>query len=150
MSATVLGCGHTSHMRLFNIDVVMTAPQVHLHFMTNDDEYDELGYAKVELCCHGCGASTLVYYTNTDKPDRRVQVRDEFVKVHARCPNRSYQSSCPDWRTSFKLLDIRQKTVKWEDQALPMGRKRRFDKKTALPLPPPPQPKSRPRKTQRP
>lgn len=139
MSATILGCGHTSHMRLFSIDVVVTAPQVHLHFLTDETEYEELGYAKVELCCHGCGASTLVYYTNSDNADRRVQVRDEFVQRHTKCPNRSYQSSCPDWRTSFRRLDIRQKFHQWSEPKV----SRKNERKAFVP---PPQPRTRPRK----
>lgn len=142
MSATVLGCGHTSHQRLFTIDVVMTTPQVHLHFLTDDSEYEELGYAKVEICCHGCGASTLVYYTNSDKPDRRVQIRDDFARLHSKCPNRNYQSSCPDWRTSFKLIDIRQRVLRWEDRVVPTQRKR----EERMPFTPPPQQRPRARK----
>ena len=132
MSATILGCGHTSHLKLFSIDVIVNAPQVHLHFLTDETEYEEMGYAKIELCCHGCGASTLVYYTNADNPDRRVQVRDEFVQKHMRCPNRSYQSSCPDWRTSFKRLDIRQKVNQWVEPKV----SRRNERAAFVPLPP--------------
>jgi hypothetical protein len=124
MSATVLGCGHTSHQRLFTIDVITTAPQVHLHFLTDDSEYEELGYAKVELCCHGCGASTLVYYTNNGKTDRRVQVRDEFARKHSGCPNRSYQSHCPDWRSTFKRVDLRPHAAQQWEEADPPKRKR--------------------------
>ena len=127
MSATILGCGHTSHLHLFDIDIIVTAPQVHLHFWTGEEEYEELGYGKVELCCHGCGASTLVYYMNEDKHDRHLQIRDEFTRKHARCPNRNYQSVCPDWRTSFKTVDIRQKkSPKWADSepSAPLRRRR--------------------------
>ena len=49
MSATVLGCWHTSHLRLFTIDVMTNLPHIHLHFMTDEDEYNELGYGKVEI-----------------------------------------------------------------------------------------------------
>lgn len=121
MSANVLGCGHTSHLRLFAIDVVTASPQVHLHFMTADEEYDELGYGKVEIVCHGCGASTLIYYTDDGREHRRIQMRDEFVHVHSKCPNRNYESACPDWRTSFKRVDLRQK----HDDDLPVPRRRR-------------------------
>ena len=107
MSATVLGCGHTSHLRLFEIDIVVRSPQVHLHFWTSKSEYDELGYAKVELCCHGCGAAELIYYLDEEANDRHLKLRDEFALRHARCPNRNYQSMCPDWRSSFKVIDIR-------------------------------------------
>lgn len=142
MSATVLGCGHTSHLRLFTIDVMTNLPHIHLHFMTDEDEYNELGYGKVELCCHGCGASTLVYYTDSDKQDRRVQLRDEFSKKHAKCLNRGYQSSCPDWRTSFKVIDIRQKVIKWDEPTTPIKR-RRYAKKQEFPVTPRPQPRTR-------
>jgi len=142
MSATVLGCGHTSHLRLFTIDVMTNLPHIHLHFMTDEDEYNELGYGKVELCCHGCGASTLVYYTDSDKQDRRVQLRDEFSKKHGKCQNRGYQSSCPDWRTSFKVIDIRQKVIKWDEPTTPIKR-RRYPKKQEFPVTPRPPPRTR-------
>ena len=138
MSATVLGCGHTSHLRLFTIDVMTTLPHIHLHFMTGEDEYEELGYGKVELCCHGCGASTLVYYTDSDKPDRRVQLRDEFSKKHAKCKNRGYEHSCPDWRSTFKVIDIRQKIIKWDEPVTTIKRRRYPKRQEFQPAPRPP------------
>lgn len=115
MSAVVLGCGHTEHLHLFETDIMMNAPQVHLHFLTGEEEYEEYGFGKVELCCHGCGASTLVYYTNEGRHERHLQLRDEFTREHKKCPDRNYQSSCPDWRSSHKIVDIRPKknTAKW-------------------------------------
>lgn len=142
MSATVLGCGHTSHQHLFTVDIVVTAPQVHLHFLTGEEEYMELGYGKVELCCHGCGASTLVYYVDNDNSNRSLQVRNDFTKKHEKCPNRNYQSSCPDWRTSFKVIDIRQKVVKWNEPVKPLVR-RRAQKKEMFPTTQRPQPRVR-------
>jgi len=142
MSATVLGCGHTSHLRLFTIDVMTNLPHIHLHFMTDKDEYAELGYGKIEICCHGCGASTLVYYTDSDKPDRRVQLRDEFSQKHARCRNRGYQHACPDWRTSFRVIDIRQKIIQC-DEPVAVTKRRRYPKKQEYPPTPRPQPRTR-------
>lgn len=137
MSATVLGCGHTAHLRLFTIDVMTTLPHIHLHFFTGEEEYNELGYGKVELCCHGCGASTLVYYMESDRQDRRVQLRDEFSQKHAKCPNKGYQSTCPDWRTSFRVVDIRPRSMKWDDQPTFTKRKRTIKKKAEFAISPP-------------
>jgi excisionase family DNA binding protein len=121
MSATLLGCGHTAHLDLMVCEVAVTAPQVHLHFLTDGSEYEQLGYAKLELCCHGCGASTLVYYTDTGPIRRRMQLRNEFIKAHRRCPNRNYQSECPDWRTSFSTIDIRKRLLTVAQAALRLG-----------------------------
>lgn len=124
MSATVIGCGHTSHLNLFSIDVIVASPQVHLHFLTKEkEEYKELGYGKVEIVCHGCGESLLVYYMDDNHNELRLQVRDEFVHRHIKCPNRQYEMACPDWRTSFKVMDLRRAPpLRWK--TVPLRRKR--------------------------
>lgn len=142
MSATVLGCGHTSHLRLFTIDVMTNLPHIHLHFMTDEEEYTELGYGKIELCCHGCEASTLVYYTDSNKPDRRVQLRDEFSQKHSQCRNRDYQYTCPDWRTSFRVIDIRRNIAQCEEPDV-ITKRRRYTKKQEFQPTPRPQLRTR-------
>jgi hypothetical protein len=137
MSATVLGCGHTSHLGLFAIDTITKAPQIHLHYMTDTTEYEELGYGKIELCCHGCGASTLVYYKDDNTDDSRVAIKDEFVIAHEMCPDRRYDIQCPDWRSSFKVIDIRARKIRWFEKAVSM-RRRPAKKSTGLVIPPPP------------
>lgn len=136
MSATVLGCGHTSHLHLSDIKVLLATPHIHQHFWTGLAEYQELGYGKVELCCHGCGASLLVYYRHEETPDRHQQIQNTFIETHKYCPNHGYQRSCPDWRSSFTVLDIRQTKLSEESNSNPTNplsckRKRR---RSLLPL----------------
>jgi hypothetical protein len=105
MSASVLGCGHAC--QLMDVNTVKTAPQVHLHFLTDEEEYKQLGYGKVELCCHGCGASLLMYYTESQAQRRaHLKVRDDFVKSHGKCP-RVVGGHCHNWRSTFSVVDIR-------------------------------------------
>jgi excisionase family DNA binding protein len=89
--------------------------------MTDQREREQLGYSKIELCCHGCGASTLVYYTDTCPIRRRTHLRNEFIKAHRSCPNRNYQNECPDWRTSFSTIDIRKTLLTVAQAALRLG-----------------------------
>ena len=107
MSATVLGCGHAS--QLMEINCIKGVPQVHLHFLTDEGEVD----ARVELCCHGCGASILLYYWEDAKRmtkqrmTKHQQIRDGFVRKHDHCPNREYERNCPNYRSSFETIDLR-------------------------------------------
>ena len=108
-SASVLGCGHASH--LMDVNILKTAPQIHLHFLTDKEEYALLGYGKVELCCHGCGASLLMYYIEGSAQQRaHLKVRDEFQKVHQRCPMILSPGHCHNWRSRFDIVDIRKST----------------------------------------
>lgn len=140
VSATVIGCGHTAHLQIFPISFVIEAPHIHLHFLTSEDEFKELCYSKVEMCCHGCGASVLVYYRDTDNVDRQTQTRDEFTQLHSKCPNHNYQSTCPDWRTSTRIIDLRCRSTAWKPS--PPTPKRRRSKKAIC------EPTTRARKTQ--
>lgn len=106
MGATVLGCGHASH--LFEVNYMEGAPQVHLHFMTDDAEYAKLGYGRLELVCHGCGASRLVLYDEgTGSRKRHVAVRNQFRDEHLKCPNKKFETTCPNYRRTFEKMDIR-------------------------------------------
>lgn len=109
MSAVVAPrCGHASH--LMEVDSMRNAPQVHLHFLTEGQEHYLLEYYKVELCCHGCGESTLVYFTeDPGSRSKHLSIRDAFVERHKMCPNHGYENWCPNWRSSFNTIDIRQK-----------------------------------------
>jgi hypothetical protein len=105
-SAVVMGCGHASF--LMDISVVRTTPHVHLHFLTDNKEYAELGYGKIELCCHGCGASLLMYCAESQAQKRaHILIRDEFVSKHIKCPPYIFNGHCPNWRTKFEMVDIR-------------------------------------------
>lgn len=98
----VWGCGHASHL-MDAVQSIKEHPQIHLHFLTPEDESD----AVLELCCHGCGKSLTVKYRADSKSIRPRKVREQFIAEHTSCPNRGYKNYCPDWRTSFEVLDIR-------------------------------------------
>lgn len=101
-------CGHVQH--LMEIDSIEGSPQVHIHFLTDDLECSYIGYRKVELCCHGCGESLLVYYgTSPEETDKRHnELRDGFISKHKICPNRDYENRCPNFRTKFEIADLRE------------------------------------------
>lgn len=107
MSATVIGCGSASH--LMDVNPVKEHPQVHLHFLTDKAEAAELGYSKLELCCHGCGASLLTYFTESAAQRRALlTVKNEFVRTHATCKmNQDGFRHCANWRMTFEMVDIR-------------------------------------------
>ena len=109
MSAQLLGSGQA--FDIIDSSYLKEAPQVHLHFMTDEKEYAANGSAKLELCCHGCGAATLLYYLEYGSPDaadrKSLKVRDEFSKQHKNCPNRGYDKLCPNYRASIKVIDLR-------------------------------------------
>jgi hypothetical protein len=105
-SADIFGCGHAS--ALMDVNTVKGYPQIHLHFLTDKTEYDELGYGRVELCCHGCGCSLLMYYTESHSQHRaHVKVRDIFVESHRGCRRKTFGRHCPNWRSRFDFVDIR-------------------------------------------
>ena len=108
MSAkVVLGIAASEFMET---DYLADAPQVHLHFLTGPEEYRELGYGRVELCCHGCGAALLVYYNDSaDGPGRASHLRltDQFAREHLGCKNRGFEKRCPAYRSSMGLADLR-------------------------------------------
>ena len=107
MSASVLE-GKTVR-ELIDSSFMEAAPQVHLHFLTDEEEYETLGFSKLELCCHSCGAAQLIYYFGSTDQGRLLEVRDAFVKSHQKCPNRRYEHSCPEFRSSITVLDLRGK-----------------------------------------
>lgn len=91
-------------------DYLADAPQVHLHFLTGPDEYRELGYGRVELCCHGCGAALLVYYNDSADGSGKashLDLTDRFADQHGRCENRHFERSCPTYRSSVDVTDLR-------------------------------------------
>lgn len=105
MGAEVLGCGHAHH--LMEVDYMDGSPQVHLHFLTEEAEFSENGYGRLELCCHGCGEAILVLYRDEGFRSAHLKVRNEFHQKHKACPDRNYAESCPDYRRSFKTVDLR-------------------------------------------
>jgi hypothetical protein len=108
MSAkVVLGIAASEFMET---DYLEDAPQVHLHFLTGPEEYRDLGYGRVELCCHGCGAGLLVYYNESaDGPGHasHLKLTDEFASKHTGCKNRGFEKRCPPYRSSMSLADLR-------------------------------------------
>lgn len=91
-------------------DYLADMPQVHLHFLTGPDEYRELGYGRVELCCHGCGRALLVYYNNSvDAGGKAIHlaVTNEFAERHCDCVNRHFERSCPAYRSAVAITDLR-------------------------------------------
>lgn len=106
MGAEVLGCGHAS--QLFEVNYMDGAPQVHLHFLTDDNEYKRQGFGRLELVCHGCGASRLVLYDNWSGSRRRhIQLRNMFRDLHKKCPDMKGKEYCPDYRSTSEILDVR-------------------------------------------
>jgi hypothetical protein len=108
MAAEVLSCGHAS--QLFEVDYLRDLPQVHLHFLTDAKEFESVGVGKVEICCHGCGASLLVTYDKSRTQRQHIELRNNFAKKHAKCPNKTYEGCCPNYRSSCAVLDVRRKT----------------------------------------
>lgn len=134
MSAEVIGCGFACH--LMEIDFIEDIPQVHLHFLTESDEYEELKYGKVEIVCHGCGEAVLVYYDEaSSNGNRHLKVRDSFAAKHQRCPSRVYEEHCPNYRSKIQVVDLRSrsKTKRWPEAKKPRRTKRRVSRKTLSP-----------------
>lgn len=105
MGATVLGCGHSVH--LFEAVYLEGVPQVHVHFLTDEEGFEAQGYGLLELVCHGCGASRLIVYDARHTHDRHVHFRDRFRDEHVRCVNRGFESYCPDYRRTIEVTDTR-------------------------------------------
>lgn len=112
MSASVLGNGRTLSNKvlqegLMQVYAIDEAPQVHIHLLTDDDEYEDTGEGAYEMCCHGCGTSVFVRYADFS-PDTDGKIRDQFFAEHANCPDHGYEAWCPDIRTRFFTVDSRQ------------------------------------------
>lgn len=117
MSAEIAGCGHAKCF--MEIDYLSDFPQIHLHFLTDDDFYDEFGYYKTEFCCHGCNSSVIMYYTNTNaRKKEHILAKNEFKKYHKKCTNRKFESECPAFRANIAILDVRPKGKETKKRAL--------------------------------
>lgn len=109
------------------VDSIKESPQVHIHFLTGSEEMMELGYGKIELCCHGCGNSLLVLYVEPEADDevnpdtRHLKFRDEFHQKHKLCPDRGYDRMCPNQRSKFDVVDLRTTTKRISDGPRPRG-----------------------------
>lgn len=91
-------------------DYLADLPQVHLHFLTGPDEYREMGFGRVELCCHGCGAAVLVLYNDSADGSGKashLEVTDAFADKHSGCANRHFEQSCPAYRSTIEVTDLR-------------------------------------------
>jgi hypothetical protein len=87
-----------------NVEWVRRAPQVHLHYLTDNRNKDPL--RKAEMCCHGCGTAVLLTYSSVNMAALE-STKDRFVNVHKQCPNHHYNKRCVDIRLSMELRDIR-------------------------------------------
>jgi hypothetical protein len=119
-NASVIGCGHACH--LMDVNVVKGYSHIHLHFLTDKQEYAELGYGKLELCCHSCGGSLLMYYTESPAQRRaQLKVRNDFEKTHRRCQRIRMTEHCSNWRSKFDFVDVRMSTEpqaqSWQKEA---------------------------------
>jgi hypothetical protein len=106
MGASVLGCGHAS--QLFKVDFLDGTPQVHLHYLTDDSEYKRQGFGRLELVCHGCGCSQLVYYDDSKPRRSHIAVRNTFQRHHKKCQNRGYEEYCSNYRRTMDVIDMRE------------------------------------------
>jgi hypothetical protein len=105
MGAMVLGCGHAS--QLFKVEYLEGSPQVHLHYLTDDDEFDRDGHGKIEFVCHGCGDSMLLRYDSSGSRRRFLAIRNRFRDAHLKCRNIGFEQSCPDYRRNVDVMDVR-------------------------------------------
>jgi hypothetical protein len=103
--AVVLGDGLAQE--LMDVETFRRHPHIHIHFLTPESEYRKMNEGKLELCCHSCGASLLVYYSSKTVLEAKTKVKQNFVNLHARCPKISFVDQCPNYRSSFATLDIR-------------------------------------------
>jgi hypothetical protein len=108
MGATVLGCGNSS--QLFEATYLDGAPQVHIHFLTSEAEFRELGYGRLEFVCHSCGDAQLITYGLDHTQQDHVLLRDRFRDKHLKCENRDFEGNCPDYRRRIETVDLRHKT----------------------------------------
>ncbi len=108
MAAEVLGCGHAFHL-FSTIASPKKLPFVHMHFMTDEETGKEQGYELLEMCCHACGASLLLYFPHIGSSKKPKMARDEFVGEHRGCKPFANNEFCPNFRSSFKRLDLRAK-----------------------------------------
>lgn len=117
MSATIAECGHDSCF--IETDFMSNSPQVHIHYLADDDFFEEYGYGRVELCCHGCASSILMYYSeSTSKDNRHIKVRDKFRSSHKKCVNHDYERRCPGIRLGIQVVDLRAPLKKVEKRPL--------------------------------
>ena len=106
------------------VQVCNAAPNVHTHFLEDDDTADERGYAEAEICCHACGVYIRIKYTLLPKDSEELEkvkqengmpvlntIRDKFLDKHRNCidavkhfgnllqkGNNHYKYLCPPWR----------------------------------------------------
>jgi hypothetical protein len=107
MGAQVLGCGHAS--QLFKVEYLEDTPQVHIHYLTEDEEVERDGFGKIEFVCHGCGAAMLLVYDANISRRSSLAIRNRFRADHMKCPDLGYEKICPDYRRTSKVVDVRRK-----------------------------------------
>jgi hypothetical protein len=95
---------------MMEVNSLESAPQIHLHFLTGEAEHKDFGFGRVELCCHGCGESLLVFYDGSGKRGH-MKLKKEFEAKHLKCPNHGYSNWCPNYRSEFLTADLRSKAV---------------------------------------
>jgi len=100
--AKVWECGHAWHF--FEIKQVDVAPHIHIHFLTDKEESEAIGYCRVEFCCHGCSDSLLVL---CDKETVLTGVGETYTEEHLKCALPDVDIACLDFRASLRTLDLR-------------------------------------------
>lgn len=101
----------------FECDYIVSMPHVHLHFLTDDEEYEVRGYGLLEIVCHGCGAALMVRYDEGRTKRECLKVRDDWADRHVSCGARAARTvvggtgtlpACLNYRSSVEAVDIRQ------------------------------------------
>jgi hypothetical protein len=49
----------------------------------------------------------LVYYREGGSTLLHRKAKEDFISKHSSCKNRNFQESCPNYRSSFGVLDLR-------------------------------------------
>lgn len=98
-------------------------PHVHRHYLTTDEDSDLLGFAAMELCCHGCGRAVVVKYVlpSLEETDRLLAALPEdergrglgkpralieqFQSDHVGCGGIGGNFLCPPARGKTQFLD---------------------------------------------
>lgn len=89
------------------VQCVEGAPHVHLHFLTTDADYHAEQKGRVEIVCHGCGASLLLIYEPSTQSRGLLGARRKFVKAHQTCTAPGADHNCWPYRSSFHVMDLR-------------------------------------------
>ena len=82
-------------------------PHIHLHVWYSDQEHKEQGYNVVEICCHGCAQSLLIWFDDKVNKQLQLEYETQFKEKHRACPNFGYHAYCPNFRVYVQTIDLR-------------------------------------------